>query len=277
VINYRTSIEEYEINGRKVFVKREDLACPFPGPPFAKVRGLLPRLQSLKEKGVKTVGYMETSISMAGWGISYFCRNLEMRSVIFYPKYRQGLKDNQEFQLEKWTEFGALCLPLEKPNRLAINFYRAQRRLREFDRDGVMLPQGLPFQETIDEVAKETENIPDVKTIVSCIGSGAMAAGVIKGLQKRKKFIVYYGILVSPKDNIRMRNKILKMADAVDDLFETNPIKLYIIDAGYEYTDKETEDCPFPCNPWYDRKAFRWMKNNIEKLPDPILFWNIGA
>ena len=63
-----TPIKKYKVDGHEIIVKREDLACLPPGPPFAKVRGLYPVLQKLKEKGVKIFGYMDTSISMAGWG-----------------------------------------------------------------------------------------------------------------------------------------------------------------------------------------------------------------
>ena len=75
-----TPTEEFS---KGYFVKREDMACLPPGPPFAKVRGLYRGLQKIKERGIDTVGYFETSISMATWGISYFCKLLEMKPIVF--------------------------------------------------------------------------------------------------------------------------------------------------------------------------------------------------
>ena len=126
-----TPVEPYNIDGKQLFVKREDLACLPPGPPFAKVRGLYPVLIRLKKQGVKTIGYMDTAISMAGWGISYFCSGLVLNSVLFMPSYRAGFLHNQEFQFSKWTQFGASIVRLENPNRMRINFYRAKRMLVE--------------------------------------------------------------------------------------------------------------------------------------------------
>jgi len=74
-----------------------------------------------------------------------------------------------------------------------------------------------------------------------------------------------------------MKNKIYKMAGISDFGFFAYKGNVDIIDAGFEYTDKETFKCPFPCNPYYDRKAWRWLAENINSLAKPLLFWNIGA
>jgi hypothetical protein len=36
-------------------------------------------------------------------------------------------------------------------------------------------------------------------------------------------------------------------------------------------------DCPFPCNRYYDKKAFKWMVDNIDSIIQPVIFWNIGG
>jgi len=273
-----TPVEKHLIEGQEIYVKREDLSCLSPGPPFAKVRGLYPVLEKLKREGIKVVGYTETSISMAGWGISYFCKSLGMKSVIFMPRYKDGLRHNQEFQISKWREFEAEIIPIEKPNRMAINFYRARKILTERYASSVMLSQGLPFEETVQEVSIQASSISShFKTIISCIGSGAMIAGILRDLSFKKicngaaPFV--YGILVSKKDPAIMKKRILKMAGMGG--FIKN--SLSIIDYGYEYVDKEVCDCPFPCNIYYDRKAWKWLMDNITIIEKPILFWNIGA
>ena len=276
-----TPIEKYKWNGQEILVKREDLACPPPGPPFAKPRGLELRLFSLKAKGVKTVAYCDTSVSMGGFAVAYFAKNLGLKSVIFYPHYKDGLpRDNQTFQKMKWKDFGAEIIPLENPNRLMINWYRARKELARLYPDAIMLPQGLPFPETVQEVAKQVkkdkEVFKSIKLIIICAGSGTMAAGVIRGLSEISANPKVYGILVSPKSNAEMKKKILKMAEIQDSGLFASPINLEIVDPGYEYTQKEECECPFPSNSHYDRKAWKWMNDNISKLEQQILFWNIG-
>ena len=103
-LNDYTPTENY----LEYYVKREDLACNWPGPPFAKVRGLYKGLQEIKSRGIETVGYFETSISMATWGVSYFSTLLEMNPPhIFYHRYKDGLKNEQKKQQIIWEKFGA--------------------------------------------------------------------------------------------------------------------------------------------------------------------------
>ena len=163
-----TPVESYQIKGQEIWVKREDLSCESPGPPFAKVRGLYLVLKKLKENGIKTVGYMETSISMAGWGISFFCKRLGMKAVIFMPNYKDGLRHNQELQVSKWKEFGADIIHINKPNRMSINFYKARNILLDKYTSSVMLPQGMPFEETVQEVCKQASSVvPNFKSVIS--------------------------------------------------------------------------------------------------------------
>ena len=57
-----TPVEEYDFAGCRFLVKREDLCTQPPGPPFSKIRGLMKRLQALKDQGIKYVGYVETNV-----------------------------------------------------------------------------------------------------------------------------------------------------------------------------------------------------------------------
>jgi 1-aminocyclopropane-1-carboxylate deaminase/D-cysteine desulfhydrase-like pyridoxal-dependent ACC family enzyme len=280
-----TPTELIKLKDLPVYVKREDLACPPPGPPFAKVRGLYPRLLSLKQKGITTVGYMDTSVSMATWGISYFAQKLGMKSVVFYPKYKDGLKCEQEKQIEKWKKFHAEVICIEKPNRLKINYYRAKKILLERFPHSEMLEQGLPFSETITQVTRQVSLLPKESlggTIVMCVGSGVMTAGVLKGLSlmlNKNQSQTVIGIIVAPK-NLEMKKKdIIKKSGLIigQGFFSINNIKLELIDIGYEYEQTEEIECPFPCNKYYDRKAWKWLCDHLINLTPPIVFWNIGG
>ena len=75
-----------------------------------------------------------------------------------------------------------------------------------------------------------------------------------------------------------MFNFIMKKAGVVPySLLKPIKPRMRVIDYNYEYRYKEEVDCPFPCNPYYDRKAWKWLLDKLPKLKQPILFWNIGA
>ena len=256
-----------------IFVKREDMACPSPGPPFGKVRGLFPVLKKLKQKGYKVISYTDTSISMAGWGISYFCKKLDLKSVIFYPQYKE-LRHNQEEYIKKWETFGAEIIPLDKPNRQSINFHRAKKRFMDLYKDGIMLPQGLPFEETMENVAEEISKDPKsyekIKSIVVSVGSGVMLSGIIRGISSLGLSPDIIGIFVAPKS-------IKVMTDRINKFVGNEYNNLILKETTYEYTDKEEMEIPFPCNPYYDAKAYKWIKDNEKTIKSPVLFWNTGA
>jgi 1-aminocyclopropane-1-carboxylate deaminase/D-cysteine desulfhydrase-like pyridoxal-dependent ACC family enzyme len=287
-----TKVQKYEYDKIPYFVKREDLACPPPGPPFAKIRGLLPYLEKLKAQGIKTVGYMDTAISMAGWGISYFAQQLGIKAVIFYPLYKYGYQYNQVDYIPHWKQFDAEIIPLKRPTQRQINIHRAKKQFYTLYPNGVWLPNGLNLPETIIAVEQEAyKTIKKIKpaSIVCCVGSGIMFAGILKGLNRAKfkakqlnGVTVHRGIDIPAK-----RTEILNFAGLYDfsyrGFFSLQPKvseitnSLEIISTEYMYQEPAQIDCPFPCNPYYDLKAYEWMIQNIQSLPQPILFWNIGA
>ena len=124
---------------------------------------------------------------MAGWGVAYFAHLGGIEAVIFEPKFKGGvLKDMTPHLVERCREFGA-----------EVRFYQANRykmvwyRLRKENPDLHFLPLGLRFSETVGLVAKEFASV-DPKfyeggSIVLCVSSGTMAAGVIAGLLRREK------------------------------------------------------------------------------------------
>lgn len=263
----------------EIFVKREDLAFHLPSPPFAKMRGLFPQLQHLKNTGIQVVGYKDTTTSMAGWGVAFAAKQIGLKAVIFQPTYKDNkLRHNQKFQIKKWKENEATIVPIQS-FRSIINWYQAKRILHERYENAYMLEQGLPFDYTLSAVKQQV--VPEMrkfKSLVVCIGTGVMTAGILQGLQEQEISLSIYGILVAGKNIRRMNQKIYKRAGVYKNgLFATNTSKLILFAAKQEYPDKEDMACPFPCNPYYDRKAWKWLMDNYVDLQKPILFWNIGA
>ena len=287
-----TKIGQYQIDKIPYFVKREDLACPSPGPPFAKVRGLYPYLLNLKNNGTTVVGYMDTAISMAGWGVSYFAERLGMQAVLFYPQYKDGHKFNQKYYIRKWEKFNAIIIPLEHPTQHQININRAKKYFKSVYPEGVWLPNGLKFEETIQGVAQESYSAMQKiqpSSIICSVGSGVMLAGVLLGIYHAKcKIKQIIGVLAHREMNIAKKmGDVLCMGDFEQDkhrkLFTISPTitnitdNIQIVSSEYLYHEQAQTRAPFPCNPYYDLKAFEYLQKNITKLAKPILFWNIGG
>jgi 1-aminocyclopropane-1-carboxylate deaminase/D-cysteine desulfhydrase-like pyridoxal-dependent ACC family enzyme len=280
---YLTTNTPIELIEKGIYVKREDLTCPHPGPPFAKIRGLYRTLPDLDKQKVPAVGYMDTTISQAGWGISFLCEalKLKIKPVIYYPSYKDGvLRHNAELHIKKWKQFGADVHPIQA-SKLSIMRAMANQHLRLVYPGAYMLPQGLPSQYTIEAVAEEVATVPAeclTGSIVISLGSGVMAAGVLKGLAQVGAAPTVYGVLVAPKNRARMRAKVLQYAGLCEGgFFDAMTAKLELVDIGYEYEDFVNLETPFPCNSYYDKKAWAFVCDKEQELEGPILFWNIGG
>lgn len=268
-----TPVEVYRIGENEVHVKREDMACNSPGPPFSKVRGLMPVLQRLKKEGVTTIGYTETSVSMAGWGVAWGCWLLGLKAVIFDPQYKKT-PSLLAYHRKQWVQFEPDIIPL-KAGMAKVNWYISRKILKEkYGESTCLLPLGLPFPETVEaayvEAVATRKKGVQYKSVVVNVGSGTIAAGVAKAFSD----ITVYGIMgrsgsTDHKINIISQKSGILMNGLIGMDFR-------IIDPGWEYTESSKAPCPFPCHPYYDLKAWQWLVENIEDLEPPVLFWNIG-
>lgn len=272
-----TPIEKY----RDVWVKREDLAFPKPAPPFSKCRGLMRRMKALKESGVSVVGYTESAVSMAGWGVCWVAKELGMTAVIFDPQYKNVTPRLLRYHRRRWEQFGAVIVPV-RAQRVKVSYHANRKWLEDHYPGAVMLPLGLPFSETIEETAKEVETVLEekgrgfFKSVVVNVGSGTVAAGVLRGFQYEDVYV--YGVMGRSGSVERTKNKIYRKAEIVRGglLAGKNRAVLKVIDPGWEYTERSFCSCPFPSHPWYDLKAWQWLQEKIGSISQPILFWNIG-
>jgi len=271
-ILFDTPVEIYEIDNIPVYVKREDLCAPEGAPPFSKIRGLYVYLEKLKEEGITTIGYTETSISMAGWGITWACKLLGLRSVIFNPVYKET-PITLEIHRKHWIEDNAIIVDL-KAGMAKVNWNISKNVLKkEFGAEhSILLPLGLPLQDTIIATTKEAKVLQQYRSIVVNVGSGTIFSGIYSGMGDSNHL---YGIMGRTGSIIKKRKTIINKV-CTTSLFYNTPI-FTIIDPGYNYTDSVDISIPFPCNKFYDAKAWLWLIEHINELQPPILFWNIGA
>jgi hypothetical protein len=162
----------------------------------------------------------------------------------------------------------------------AVLWHQAHADLRVRWKNSYMMPNALKLPESIEENAieakwtkAETQFIFDAKTLVISISSGTVAAGVLNGwiplgqaTDDQPEVVLHLGY---SRPEASVREYIRKHAPQA--------AKVRLIDMGYAYKDRVESGCPFPCNPYYDLKAWRWLMMNPREVQHPVLFWNIGA
>lgn len=265
-----TPWELYEVDGVLIHVKREDLCSPFPGPSFSKIRGVERHLRGLQKP--ITVGVVDTVHSKAGWGVAYICQALGLRCIDFYPvrKADIGLRYNQRMA---FFELGAELAPLQA-GMSAVLYNRAKTILKQMDPNSIMMPNGLKLQESVDATAEELVDYTPKSllcgTWVVSTSSGTLTAGVMKGLHMAG----FDGTVISHMGYHRDHDNLMKYLQTASG----SHVHVVLVDEGYDYKDGvDNSWIPFPCNEFYDAKAFKWLCNDLHAFEEPICFWNIGA
>jgi len=266
-----TPVEEFD----GVYVKREDLcAAGFDLPPFSKMRGVVEHIENRPEH---LIGVLDTFHSMAGWGVACACRSLGKQAIVFWPRYKneRGLRLFQQHA----EAAGAHLAPL-KAGMSAVLYHQARKILREQYEDAYMMPNALKLSETVSQTSLELqmtlENYAelDFRTLFISISSGTIAAGIFHGLhatgRKTPKVVLHMGYSRSHENALAY----LSQMSEVEDL---SPYLEGIVDEGYGYRDKVDYPVPFPCNPYYDAKAWKYLSSHQLDYENSILFWNIGA
>ena len=270
LIRDNTPVEEYEIRGKTVYVKRDDLCIPSEeAPALAKLRGVYYRLLELKDSGFTRIGVMDTRISKSGWGVAYLAKHIGGLEVInYYPdlkSYGGGIPDNQQNVLKLGGNVHGL-----PGGRTAILYHQAKEDLAKIEHS-YMLPLGLVVEESVEAIREEAELLDDKYLggdVVVCVGSGMTILGLALALENKVNKI--YGISAG-MSNARQIKRIKGINWVVPQV-----IKL-ILPPGVDYYSYDNIKTPFRSSPYYDKKAWRWLRKNLKKLKEPILFWNIGV
>jgi threonine dehydratase len=277
-----TPVETYWLDGQWVCVKREDLCSPYPGPGFAKIRGIAEYLRGLRTLA-PAVGVLSTLVSRAGWGTAYICQELGMVCHNFHPK-----TDRTDLPVGRYCEevkkLGGRNIPLVN-SRGSVLWARAARAMAAEGTGAIMLPHHLALKETIEQTALEAartmQQVGKVGTVVIPVGSGTIAAGVLRGIATAKGIApvdCVLGITASKSvSTARRRSSIIKKSGITIGGFFGAINNFHIEETTRDYLEVAPALAPFPCDLFYDAKAWEWLTLHIKELRTPILFWNIGG
>jgi len=220
---------------------------------------------------------------MAGWGVAWLAPLIGLKAVIFDPRYsttcgRPKHLDVLDFHRSKWKELGADILPVDA-GMVKVNYNICKNELEKKYPNSIMLPLGLPFEETVEETARIAHWYDGhFKNVVVCIGSGTICAGLVRGLPSAKVIGIMSRSPGSKKAAIIKGTQILEKSGVlIAGLFGRPDSGLSVFDPGWQYTEPSENPAPFPCHPYYDLKAWEWLTDHVKELEPPILFWNIGS
>ena len=268
IVNH-TPVEEY--NG--VWVKREDLCSTCSDPPFSKYRGVVTHLRKRPER---VIGVLDTFHSKAGWAVAAACKLLGKRCVNYWPHYKAELAGRIREPQQMSKALGAELRELAA-GRSAILYHRARKLLKEEFANSYMMPNALKLEESAEETAQELlgMDLPYKRYVVS-VSSGTIAAGVLRGLSRVAGGVIFH----SPPQVFlhmgysRSQEALRQYLHRLAPTFPQSHVTL--VDEGYAYTQAAEGKAPFPCNAFYDLKAWNWLMEQPWKGKD-TLFWNIGA
>lgn len=267
-----TPIEQYSINGHTVYVKRDDLCTNHPLlPHMAKVRGIVPYLEKLKAEGIDAVGICITPISRAGQAVAVICQELDLTCYVYvrskYPMLTTNMRAPQHMAV---TAAEGTLFVLRLPTTNAVYEFAKQHALSNRI---TLLPRYLALPETVEAVRQEAMLLPvelTKGTIVVCVGSGTILAGIVAAVNELPEHII--GVMVG--DLTGTRHRIQTLLTPYDLLY--NLANMQLVPSSYQYYQTVVTSAPFNCDSYYDSKAWKWLVDNIGTLRKPILFWNIG-
>lgn len=260
-----------------LLVKREDKCCPG-GPNFSKTRGVWSHVRARNES---VIGVLDTVHSQAGWAVARACDRLGKRCVVYWPRRKQDEGQPVRPQQLRAEELGATLVPLQA-GRSAILYHQARKLLRDHEAlndTSYMMPNALKLDESVTETAREvgrTPEVHDVSTVIVPASSATLAAGVIRGLSANMwtgNVIVHLGY---SRSHDAVTQYVLKSAFGGGRDGDAG-ITIQVVDEGYSYADKarDGDTPPWPCDAYYDLKAFRWWIS-VRTRRDKAMLWNIG-
>jgi hypothetical protein len=294
-----------------LLVKREDLSCPPPGPPFSKTRGVFAHMKKRVEAGVKLFGALDTYHSQAGHAVAYGARLLNVECVNYFPMYKADIasRDGDQITLKGYrppqqrsAELGATLFGIPA-GRSAVLYHTAKRDCEA--RGGYMMPNALKLPETVEETAAEVirtferadraafEVLRSSPWLISC-SSATIASGVLAGLADvgvlgKVKMILHVGYSRSEqalyeyldKRFVEDKRRSLMLGDPHYQTGQHHTRADFIaeyVDEGYAYKDQARPGPtpPFPCNAYYDLKAFRWWMAEGRAKYGRAVLWNVG-
>lgn len=265
-----TPLEEYNIKGRSVWVKRDDLmGDDINLPPWGKMAAIYQLVDKYVDKS-KPLTHLSVDGSWSGWCLAAVCEDLGIEFYYSYPDSKKISKELINMVKEKYPscKFNPI-----RPNMMSIMYNSLKKQSREVGWQ--MLPYAFNHDFYMDYLSDRIQPYTNFKNLVVSSGSGVSLSGLAKGYfrEELKEFWpqtdkTIYTTCVSSESSI---NKMLKKNGLAQ-------LPINVRKSEYDFDNRmEDYETPFPCNQFWDIKQWKWLEENIENIEGDILFWNIGG
>ena len=274
-LNHDTPLEKYKLKGIDVWVKRDDLHNgDLDLPPWAKIEGVKRLMQYTDIE--KPLVHLTVRGSYTGWVLGHYGKELGYDIKIAYGNSKNYPRES----LDRIESYGVELVPL-KPNMMKI-LYNSMKKMAN-EKGWQRLPYAFDsfvyhnfWRDKIWDFKRDYRHLYRVgegfDNLVILGGSGVTSVGMINGFMdvenwpmKRQVHVISSSTISSVTNKLKSRNVYY-------------PNNVFVHDTPYDFYDEmDFYETPFPCNPNWDKKAWWWLENNIEKLNGKTLFWNIGA
>lgn len=276
-----TPLEVYQLHGREVRVKREDLCTPDGiGPALEKYRGVYEYIRNRPD--VEVFGVLDGKHSRNGWCVALAARSLGREAHVYYPR---TVAESRTGALPRLPQAQAHALGAKltalPAGRQFILQSQARTNLRGANPGRVvdMLPNGLKTAETTAMVKAEAERtfsgyLPDM--VVVSVGGGGLASGVLEALwgPVREGRVILTLVLSYPNPGIW---KNLSRFTGIPEGELNLHLNVVMLDGKYGEAYRGNPP-PFPSSPYYEAHAWGWLEKNLPYFSDveTVCFWNAG-
>ena len=268
MINEITPVESYNVNGKKVYVKRDDLMGDgVEHPPWGKLTAMENVLKFIDPQ--VPIIHLTVYGSWTGWALSEVTKNLGYDFIMAYPDTTKF----PEYLLEKVDKDHRLPI---KPNMMNVMYNKVGQIARK--ENYARLPYAFDHHVYIETQRKRFRDVRDnynFQHLVVASGSGVTCLGMMLEHQP-------WSSLVDPRNDRTFHTVCVSGEDTIKKKFLKHQIQpseqIEIVKSEYDFDDMmEWYETPFPCNEFWDKKAWYWLEQNIEKFEGDILFWNLGG
>jgi hypothetical protein len=278
-INENTPVEIYQVKGRTVYVKRDDLMGDNNVmPPWGKIGAINNLVTNYVDKS-KPLTHLSVNGSWSGWALAGICDSLGIEFHYAYPdakNFNRAILDHVK-SLYPNTQF----LPM-KPNMMAVLYNRLKSTAVK--NEWQLLPYAFDHIYYKSYMANRLINTlntigVEISNLVVSSGAGVSVAGLATGFFGRSNFNEW------PPKQIDANKKVYTTAvssiKSVSGKLKENAIvgeNIRVRKSEFAFSDRMNEyQVPFPINQFWDIKQWHWLENNIEEIEGEVLFWNLGG
>lgn len=268
IIEENTPIEKYKVKGHTVYVKREDLQGDgVNSPAWGKLLATREMVKNLPDD--RPLIALNTYGSFSGWALSAICKELDVEFHMVHPKTKLIHDDYMDICSANGTHFHEL-----RPNMFKIMYGQLGKIATDNNYQQLAYAYNSPVY--LKFAAKRMLNtLQNAKVkfdnIVIPSGSGVtlsgLAAGVFRFNPNANIYTCSVGTMGGVNDQLTRYPTLAARRDQIHNTV-----------SEYEFNDlMKWCEVPFPCNQFWDKKAWHWLEQNIDKLEGRTLFWNLGG